>query len=91
MDTECDGDRPAGRGFNLSALYALLPLVFLQLGIIWTRLQEIVRSLLDTINKILYLKVRSAHFWILSTQLWILSPNVIFEIQNLLKSEFWIL
>ncbi len=27
MDTECDVDRAAGRGFNLSALYALLPLV----------------------------------------------------------------
>ncbi len=27
MDTECDVDRSAGRGFNLSALYALLPLV----------------------------------------------------------------
>ncbi len=27
MDTECDVERSAGRGFNLSALYALLPLV----------------------------------------------------------------
>ncbi len=27
MDTECDVDRSAGRGFNLSALYAVLPLV----------------------------------------------------------------
>ncbi len=27
MDTECDVDRSAGRGFNLSALYALLPFV----------------------------------------------------------------
>ncbi len=27
MDTECDVDRSAGRGFNLSALYALLTLV----------------------------------------------------------------
>ncbi len=27
MDTECDVDRSAGRGFNLSALYALLMLV----------------------------------------------------------------
>ncbi len=29
MDTECDVDRSAGRGFNLSALYALLMLVIL--------------------------------------------------------------
>ncbi len=28
MDNECDFDRSAGRGFNLSTLYALLPLVF---------------------------------------------------------------
>ncbi len=27
MDTECDVDSSAGRGFNLSALYALLMLV----------------------------------------------------------------
>ncbi len=27
MDTECDVDRSAGRGFNLSALYALLMIV----------------------------------------------------------------
>ncbi len=32
MDTECDVDRFAGRGFNLSALYALLMLVIPEIG-----------------------------------------------------------
>ncbi len=30
MDTECDVDRSAGRGFNISALYALLMLVHIE-------------------------------------------------------------